>query len=151
MTVDSSNMPQDIISTKPAVSKKEGDCTKSPLFPATDLKRNNIQGVFLLCQVFDRVHCPHFSFDFFHRPLIFFGRWDAIEWGIDDNFIITPYRVISQCVKDIFLRKKDRFFEILPQKEEKSYSSDTKFLKSFAFYALKEPVKFEVNRRMSCG
>ena len=110
-----------------------------------------IQGIFLLCADFDQASCLHFLSDLVHRPLIFFGRWDAIEWGIDDNFIITPYRVISQCVKDIFLRKKDRFFEILPQKEEKSYSSDTKFLKSFAFYALKEPVKFEVNRRMSCG
>ena len=46
---------------------------------------------------------------------------------------------------------KDRFFDILPQKEEESYPSDTKLLKSFSFYALKQPVKFEVNRRMSFG
>ena len=29
---------------------------------------------FILCEVFDRVSCLHFSFDFIHWPLIFFGR-----------------------------------------------------------------------------
>ena len=73
-------------------------------------------GCFLLCSVFDRASCLHFLSDLVHRPLIFFGRYGAVEWGIDHNCIIPQSRVISQCVKDVFSRKKDRFFDILLRK-----------------------------------
>ena len=88
---------------------------------------------FLLVVVFDRVSCLHFSSDFVHRYLIFFERWCAIEWCIDHNFIILLCRVIKQYVKHVSLRRKDRFFDILLEKEKKWYPSDTKLVNFLSF------------------
>jgi len=60
------------------------------------LLNNLIYRVFFVL-VFDRASCLHFSFDFVHWYLIFFGRWCAVEWGMDRNCIISVCRVVAYC------------------------------------------------------
>ena len=61
--------------------------------------------LFLIVVLFDKASCLYFSPDFIHRPLIFFVRLCAIEWGIDHNSIIAVSRVIRRCVNGQILKK----------------------------------------------
>ena len=91
---------------------------KSSLLYA-DSKILYVQGVFLMVVLFDLICCLYFSPNFIHRPLIFFVRFCAIEWGSDHNSSIDTSRVIGQCVNGLILKKmifndfwrKFRFFE----------------------------------------
>ena len=57
---------------------------------------------FLIVVFFDSASCLYFSPDFIHRPLIFFARFCAIEWGIGHNSKIFKSREISQYVKSVW-------------------------------------------------